>query len=122
MFQAVADPTQWPEWMPDVASAKAKGDVTAPEVGAQYSVRQPGAAADTWVVGTLEPGQRAVLISGKTVLTYTLSDAPDGGTVVSSHLEMKGLLGKILSKTMGKSYDKQAEGELDGLKAYCERG
>ena len=106
LWAVLSDVRRWPQWLPTVDAVTPREPDRPDEVGAVYTVEQPGMPRADWTMTDIDPGRSFTWESARpgirTVGTHTLTPAPDGSTTIALGIEWSGLLAPLVRLTLGR--------------------
>ena len=95
LWAVLSDVRRWPQWLPTVDAVTPHEPDRPDEVGASYTVEQPGMPRAVWTMTGIEPGRsftwESVRPGIRTVGTHTLTPGPDGSTTIGLRHPVVGL-------------------------------
>ncbi len=122
VWAVTEDIERWPEWTPSVNTVK-RIDHGVLDVGSTAMIKQPGLPEAKWVVTTLTRGEQFTWesrVRGLYMIATHELRATETGTHNMLHVEMSGLVARLLWPLIRLSVRRSLEQENAGLKARCE--
>ncbi len=106
LWAVLSDVRRWPQWLPTVDAVTPHDPARPDEVGASYTVEQPGMPRAVWTMTEVEPGRsftwESVRPGIRTVGTHTLTPGPDGSTTIALGIRWSGVLAPLVRLTLGR--------------------
>ncbi|MFL6079412.1 MAG: SRPBCC family protein [Ornithinibacter sp.] len=106
LWAVLSDVRRWPQWLPTVDAVTPHEPDRADEVGASYTVEQPGMPRAVWTMTDIDPGRsftwESVRPGIRTVGTHTLTPGPDGSTTIGLAIQWSGFLAPLIRLTLGR--------------------
>jgi uncharacterized membrane protein len=106
LWAALSDVRRWPQWLPTVDAVTPLEPDRPDEVGARYTVEQPGMPRAVWAMTAIEPGRSFTWESARpgirTVGTHTLTPGPDGSTTIGLGIQWSGVLAPLIRLAIGR--------------------
>jgi uncharacterized membrane protein len=121
LWSVMSDVRRWPEWVPTVDAVTPVDPDRPDEVGASYTVEQPGLARAVWTFTAIDEGRsftwESVRPGIRTVGTHVLRPAPDGTTAIELAITWTGLLAPLVRRALGGKTRDYITREADALDA-----
>ncbi len=106
LWAVLSDVRHWAQWLPTVDAVTPHEPDRPDEVGASYTVEQPGLPRAAWTMTAIEPGHSFTWESGRpgirTVGTHTLTPGPDGRTTIALGIQWSGPLAPLVRLAFGR--------------------
>lgn len=106
LWATISDVRCWPQWLPTVDAVTPLEPDRPDEVGASYTVEQPGLARAVWTITEWEEGRSFTWESARpgirSVGTHTLSPGGDGTTTIELGITWSGLLAPLVRLLVGR--------------------
>ena len=106
LWSVMSQVRRWPQWLPTVDAVTPLDPARPDEVGARYSVEQPGLPRAVWTITTIEPGRSFTWESAqpgiRSVGTHELRPGADGATTIVLGIAWSGLLAPLLRLAVGR--------------------
>ncbi|GAA4399894.1 hypothetical protein GCM10023168_07940 [Fodinibacter luteus] len=120
LWSVMSEVRRWPQWLPTVDAVTPLEAARPDEVGARYSVEQPGLPRAVWTITAIDPGRSFTWESEqpgiRSVGTHVLRPEADGGTTIVLGISWWGLLAPVLRLVLGRKtldYVRQEARALD---------
>ncbi len=106
LWSTISDVRQWPQWLPTVDAVTPLDPARADEVGASYTVEQPGLPKAVWTITDWQEGSSFTWESTKpgirSVGTHTLRPNGDGSTTIELGIAWSGPLAALVRLLLGR--------------------
>ncbi len=106
LWAVLSDVRRWPQWLPTVDAVTPHEPDRPDEVGASYTVEQPGMPRAVWTMTGIEPGRsftwESVRPGIRTVGTHTLTPGQDGSTTIGLGITWSGFLAPLIRLALGR--------------------
>ena len=106
LWSVMSDVRRWPDWLPTVDAVTPHEPSRPDEVGATYTVEQPGLPRADWTITAIEDGRSFTWESAqpgiRTVGTHELHPGPDGTTTIDLAIDWTGPLAPLLRLVVGR--------------------
>ena len=121
LWEVMSDVRRWPEWLPTVDSVSPVDPARADEVGAEYTVEQPGLPRAVWTITAIDAGRSFTWESAqpgiRSIGTHALRPGPDGVTTIELGIAWSGPLGPLLRLVIGRKARGYVQREAEALDA-----
>jgi uncharacterized membrane protein len=106
LWSTISDVRGWPQWLPTVDAVTPLDPDRPDEVGAAYTVEQPGLPRAVWTITTREEGRSFTWESRgpgiRSVGTHTLRPGADGRTTIALGIAWHGPLAPLVRLLLGR--------------------
>ena len=106
LWSVMSEVRHWPEWLPTVDAVTPLEPGRPDEVGARYTVEQPGMPRAVWAITAIEPGRsftwESVSPGIRSVGTHELRPGPDGTTTIVLGIAWSGVLAPVVRLLLGR--------------------
>ena len=106
LWELMSDVRRWGEWLPTVDAVTPLDPERPDEVGASYTVEQPGLPKAVWTMTAIDEGRSFTWESAqpgiRTVGTHVLTPAGDGRTTIDLGIAWSGPLAPLLRVAIGR--------------------
>ena len=106
LWAVVCDVRHWPQWLPTVDAVTPLDPGRPDEVGASYSVEQPGLPRAVWTISAWEEGRSFTWESSRpgirSVGAHTLRPGTDGTTTIELGITWSGPLAPLVRLALGR--------------------
>jgi uncharacterized membrane protein len=106
LWSTMSDVRQWPQWLPTVDAVTPLDPDRADEVGASYTVEQPGLPKADWTITDWQEGRSFSWESTgpgiRSVGTHTLRPNGDGSTTIELGISWSGPLAPFVRLLLGR--------------------
>jgi uncharacterized membrane protein len=106
LWSTISDVRDWPQWLPTVDAVTPHDPHRADEVGASYTVEQPGLPKAVWTITDREVGRSFTWESSspgiRSVGTHTLRPNGDGTTTIELGITWSGPLAPLVRLLLGR--------------------
>lgn len=126
IWEALSNPQNWPNWMPEVKDVEPTKPGTTPGYGAEYTVKQPWWKLDTQQIQIrdFEPERRlayaASTSSGEIAFEYAMRELADRRFTVDFTMRSVGGYAKLTAALSGGAMERRLVKEAEELRDYCE--
>ena len=119
LWEVMSDVRQWPRWLPTVDAVTPHDPARPDEVGAAYTVEQPGLPRAVWTITAIEPGRSFTWESAqpgiRSVGTHVLRPGPEGSTTIVLGIAWSGVLAPLLRLVVGRKARDYVAREAEAL-------
>lgn len=119
LWEVMADVRRWPQWLPTVDAVTPLDPSRPDEVGASYTVEQPGLPRAVWTITEIEPGRSFTWESAqpgiRSVGTHVLRPGPAGSTTIELGIAWSGVLAPLLRLVVGRKAEDYVTREAEAL-------
>jgi uncharacterized membrane protein len=106
LWAVMSDIRHWGDWLPTVDAVTPLEPDRPDEVGAGYTVEQPGLPTAVWTITGRDEGRSFTWESARpgirSIGTHTLTPAFDGRTTIELGIEWSGLLAPLVRLALGR--------------------
>lgn len=106
LWSTISDVRHWPQWLPTVDAVTPLDPDRADEVGASYTVEQPGLPAAVWTITAWEEGRSFTWESTRpgirSVGTHSLRPGTGGSITIELGITWHGLLAPLVRLLLGR--------------------
>ena len=106
LWSTISDVRHWGRWLPTVDAVTPLDAHRPDEVGASYTVEQPGLPKAVWTITDWQEGRSFTWESRapgiRSVGTHTLRPGPDGTTTIELGIEWSGPLAPLIRLVLGR--------------------
>ena len=106
LWSVMSDVRRWPEWLPTVDAVTPHEPDRPDEIGASYTVEQPGFPRADWTITAIDEGRSFTWESKRpgirSVGTHELRPGPDGATTIDLAITWSGPLAPLLRLVVGR--------------------
>lgn len=106
LWAVLSDVRRWPEWLPTVDAVTPLQPNRPDEVGASYTVAQPGLPRAVWTITSVDEGRAFTWESAspgiRSVGTHELHPGSDGTTTIDLGIAWSGPLAPLLRMALGR--------------------
>ena len=121
LWAVMSDVRRWPQWLPTVDAVTPREPDRPDEVGASYTVEQPGLPTAVWTITGRDEGRSFTWESTspgiRSVGTHTLTPAADGSTTIELGIAWSGLLAPLVRLALGRKSLDYVTREAEALDA-----
>ena len=121
LWTVMSDVRRWPDWMPTVDAVTPVDPDRPDEVGASYTVEQPGLTRAVWTFTAIDEGRSFTWESTRpgirSVGTHVLRPAADGTTSIELAITWTGFLAPLVRLALGRKTRDYVTREADALDA-----
>ncbi|HET6968990.1 MAG TPA: SRPBCC family protein [Ornithinibacter sp.] len=119
LWSVMSQVRRWPRWLPTVDAVTPLDPARPDEVGASYTVEQPGLPRAVWTITEIRPGRSFTWESARpgirSVGTHELRPGPDGTTTIVLGIAWSGLLAPLLRLAVGRKARDYVTREAEAL-------
>jgi uncharacterized membrane protein len=106
LWSTISDVRHWPQWLPTVDAVTPLDPERPDQVGASYTVEQPGLARAEWTITDWQEGRSFTWESSRpgirSVGTHTLRPRDDGSTTIELGITWSGPLAPLVRLLLGR--------------------
>jgi uncharacterized protein YndB with AHSA1/START domain len=121
LWSVMSDVRRWAHWLPTVDAVTPLEPDRPDDVGASYTVDQPGLPTAVWTVTERDDGRSFTWESARpgirTVGTHTLTPAASGTTTIELGIEWSGALAPLVRVALGRRSLRYVTREAEALDA-----
>jgi uncharacterized membrane protein len=121
LWEAMSDVRRWGDWLPTVDAVTPLDPERPDEVGAAYTVEQPGLPRAVWTITAIDEGRSFTWESAHpgilSVGTHELRPGPDGATTIELGIDWSGPLAPLMRLLIGRKARSYVEREAEALDA-----
>ena len=119
LWAVMSDVRHWADWLPTVDAVTPLEPDRPDEVGASYTVEQPGLPTAVWTITGRDEGRAFTWESARpgirSVGTHTITPSTDGRTTIALGIEWSGLLAPLVRLTLGRKSADYVTREAEAL-------
>ena len=119
LWSVMSQVRRWPQWLPTVDAVTPLDPARPDEVGASYTVEQPGLPRAVWTITAIEPGRSFTWESARpgirSVGTHELRPGADDTTTIVLGIAWSGLLAPLLRLAVGRKARDYVTREAEAL-------
>ena len=121
LWALMSDVRRWGEWLPTVNGVTPIDPSRPDEVGASYTVEQPGLPKAVWTMTAIDDGRSFTWESAqpgiRTVGTHVLTPVGDGATTIELGIAWSGPLAPLIRLAIGRKARSYVAREAEALDA-----
>jgi uncharacterized membrane protein len=121
LWAVMSDVRHWGDWLPTVDAVTPREPDRPDEVGASYTVEQPGLPTAVWTITGRDEGRSFTWESARpgirSVGTHTLTPSTDGRTTIELGIEWSGALAPLVRLALGRKSTDYVTREAEALDA-----
>jgi uncharacterized membrane protein len=121
LWAVMSDVRHWGDWLPTVDAVTPLEPDRPDEVGASYTVEQPGLPTAVWTITGRDEGRSFTWESARpgirSVGTHTLTPSTDGRTTIELGIEWSGALAPLVRLALGRKSTDYVTREAEALDA-----